>query len=82
MNEVLGLRERKKRDRRESIEAVALNLFEADGFCNATVDDIASAADIAPRTFFSYFPTKEDVVLADYAGRLERIIGDGGWGID
>jgi len=73
MNEVLGLRERKKRERRESIEAAALDLFEAEGFCKATVEDIAAAADIAPRTFFSYFPTKEDVVLADYAGRLERI---------
>jgi AcrR family transcriptional regulator len=76
MNEVNGLRERKKRERRDSIEAAALDLFDAEGFDNTTVENIAAEADIAPRTFFSYFPTKEDVVLADYAGRLERILGE------
>ncbi len=72
MTEQLGLRERKKRDRRRSIEAVALSRFEKNGFDATTIDEIAAAADIAPRTFFSYFPTKEDVVLADYADRLGR----------
>lgn len=70
-----GLRERKKLDTRRRIEAVALDLFEGDGFDATTIDDIATAADIAPRTFFHYFPTKEDVVLADYADRLERFTG-------
>jgi len=56
------------------IETVAIDLFETEGFGATTVDDIARAADIAPRTFFSYFPTKEDVVLADYSARLDRII--------
>lgn len=69
-----GLRERKKRQRRRRIEEVALDLFEQRGFGDTTIDDIAEAADIAPRTFFSYFSTKEDVVLADYADRLARII--------
>ena len=76
MTEQIGLRERKKRERRGCIEAAALDLFEAQGFDSATVEEIAVAADIAPRTFFSYFPTKEDVVLADYAGRLERITSE------
>lgn len=40
------------------------------------IDDIAANADIAPRTFFYYFPTKEDVVLADYANRLERLTAE------
>lgn len=70
-----GLRERKKLDTRRRIESVALDLFERDGFNATTIDDIATAADIAPRTFFHYFPTKEDVVLADYADRLGRIAG-------
>lgn len=68
-----GLRERKKQQRRACIEAAAIDLFETGGFDGTTIDDIAAAADIAPRTFFYYFPTKEDVVLADYASRLERI---------
>lgn len=76
MSEEIGLRERKKRERRDSIEEAALHLFDTEGFENTTVENIAAEADIAPRTFFSYFPTKEDVVLADYAGRLERILGE------
>ena len=74
MTESVGLRERKKLERRRCIDDAAISLFEAHGFDGTTIEDIAAAADIAPRTFFSYFPTKEDVVLADYASRLDRII--------
>lgn len=73
MIEVPGLRERKKYERRQRIERVAIDLFERDGFEDTSIEQIAAAADIAPRTFFSYFDTKEDVVLADYADRLQRI---------
>jgi AcrR family transcriptional regulator len=74
MPETNGLRERKKRDRRRQIEDVAIELFERQGFDATTIEQIAAAADIAPRTFFSYFDTKDDVVLADYADRLGRIL--------
>jgi len=72
----VGLRQRKRQERHRRIEAAALDLFETRGFEATTIEDIARAADIAPRTFFSYFPTKEDVVLADYADRLNRIIDE------
>jgi len=78
MDELLGLRERKKLERRRCIEAAAIDLFEANGFDGTTIEDIAARADIAPRTFFYYFPTKEDVVLADYVGRLERVVSEFG----
>ena len=74
MNAELGLRERKKLERRAAIESAALDLFEEHGFDSTTTEQIAARADIAPRTFFLYFPTKEDVVLADYAQRLDRIV--------
>lgn len=74
MSEHVGLRERKKHQTRRTIERVALDLFDEHGFDGTTIDEIAAAADIAPRTFFHYFPSKEDVVLADVATRMERIV--------
>lgn len=73
MVEPPGLRARKKRETRRRIEAAALDLIERDGFDATTVEAIAAAAEISSRTFFHYFPVKEDVVLADYADRLGRI---------
>ncbi|GAA3337296.1 TetR family transcriptional regulator [Amorphoplanes nipponensis] len=61
----IGLRERKKAKTRAAIREHAMRLFEAQGYAATTVDQIAEAADVSPSTFFRYFPTKEDVVLAD-----------------
>ncbi|HLU31132.1 MAG TPA: TetR family transcriptional regulator, partial [Acidimicrobiia bacterium] len=56
MSEPSSLRERKNQRTHRAIEAAALDLFEQRGFEGTTIDDIAAAAEIAPRTFFHYFP--------------------------
>ena len=72
--ESTGLRERNKIERRRRLEDVAVELFERHGFDKTTIEQIAAAAGLAPRTFFSYFATKDDLVLADYTDRLRRIL--------
>jgi AcrR family transcriptional regulator len=68
-----GLRERKKQRTREAIVEAAFELFEERGFDGTTIADIADAAEIAPRTFFSYFPSKDDVVFHDFEERYATI---------
>jgi AcrR family transcriptional regulator len=67
---VEGLRQRKKRKTREAIVDAAMSLFEEKGFGATTIADIADRAEIAPRTFFAYFPSKEDVVFSDFSEAL------------
>jgi AcrR family transcriptional regulator len=69
---VQGLRERKKQRTRQKIVREAMKLFARRGFESTTINDIAAAAEIAPRTFFGYFPSKEDVVFHDFDEVFER----------
>ena len=63
--QTLGLRDRKKIRTRDTIRREALRLIKENGYANTTIEQIALAAEIAPSTFFRYFPSKESALIAN-----------------
>lgn len=60
-----SLRDRKKDATRQAIEDAAWALFTEQGFDATTVHQIADRANVAPRTFFRYYPSKEAVLYPE-----------------
>ncbi len=59
-----SLRERKKHLAQAAIEEAALRLFQQQGYEHTSIQDIADAVMMSPRTFFRYFAGKEEVLFA------------------
>jgi AcrR family transcriptional regulator len=70
-----GLRERKKRRTRASLVEAAADLCLRNGYDATTVEQIAALADVSPRTFSRYFPTKESVITA-MTGDMDGFIAE------
>ena len=60
-----GLRERKRLATFRAIQVAAVELATEHGVERVTVDDISRVADISPRTFFNYFPSKEAALVGE-----------------
>jgi TetR/AcrR family transcriptional regulator, regulator of mycofactocin system len=64
---------RRRATSRAELEQAAFALFAARGFEGTTVDEIAAAAGIGRRTFFRYFPSKNDIPWGAFEDELERM---------
>jgi AcrR family transcriptional regulator len=69
-----GLRERKRRETHQRIIDKGLKLFVKHGYAGTTLDAIAAAAGISRRTFFYYFKSKEDVLLAAHDSGFRKAL--------
>ena len=65
--------ERRKLDTKENILAAAFDLFLAQGVGATTIEDICERADVANRTFFNHFATRQDMVRALSERRLVNL---------
>jgi AcrR family transcriptional regulator len=70
----MSLRDRKRARIRQALVEAAATLFERDGYDETTVADIAAAAEIGTRTFFSYFASKEELLFPESDARVQAAI--------
>lgn len=79
----MGLAERRAREkqqRRDGILDAAKAIFSAKGFCGATMEEIAAAAELSPATLYLYFNNKNELyaslnvkMLAFLCSRVEQV---------
>jgi len=72
----VGLRERKKRQTREELLAVAGSLFAENDFSEVTIEQIVEHANVSQKTFFNYFQNKSQF-LEEFM--LDWLKGIGFW---
>lgn len=80
----MGIYERKQREkerRRQEIIAAAREIFSSKGFNSATMEEIASKAELSPGTLYLYFKNKEELhtslsidILAYLGAELEKVV--------
>jgi len=73
------LRDRNRARARAEIVAAAQQLFLTQGYAETSVEGVAEAAGVAPRTVFRHFPRKEDLVFhrhAEQVGRFSSLLDE------
>lgn len=73
---LLGRRERRVAETRRAIAQAAKELFEEQGYGETTIDQIADRADVATRTLFRYFASKEALLFADFDEWRCQLVAD------
>jgi AcrR family transcriptional regulator len=71
-----GLRERKKAETHQALAKAALGLADRLGPDRVTVEAIADAAGVSPRTFFNYFSSKEDAIVGIAPAQSSALLAD------
>ncbi|MEU4647111.1 helix-turn-helix domain-containing protein [Nocardia fluminea] len=69
-----ALRDRKRERTRRAILVAAVELFEARGYEETTVADIAAEAEVGTRTFFNYFASKEELLFPEPDERVRAAV--------
>ncbi|MGS2804719.1 helix-turn-helix domain-containing protein [Nocardia sp. MW-W600-9] len=69
-----ALRDRKRERTRRAILVAAVGLFEARGYEETTVADIAAEAEVGTRTFFNYFASKEELLFPEPDERVRAAV--------
>ncbi len=72
----LTRRQRRKREVRDRIVDAAVRMFESKGPQATKVDEICELADVAQKTFFNHFPSKQHLVGEIAATFLQEFFGD------
>jgi AcrR family transcriptional regulator len=65
-----SLRQRKRRQTRQALVEAAASLFDRQGYDETTIAEIAAAAGISTRSFFSHFASKEEILFPDTDSRV------------
>ncbi|ONM49728.1 TetR/AcrR family transcriptional regulator [Nocardia donostiensis] len=71
--DALGLRERKKAEKRLELSLATIRLVIDNGWNTVSVADIAAAAGVSERTFRNYFSSKAEAVASRHLDRMRRI---------
>ncbi|MFD0857809.1 TetR/AcrR family transcriptional regulator [Roseovarius aquimarinus] len=72
-----GLRERQKADRNRRILSAAIQLFRADGYRAARIEDMAELAEVSPGTVYNYYGSKGDILFATVAMEVKEVLAAG-----